>query len=335
MIELEQSSSVRAETRVMSPYSSPVNRRELLRSSSLNLGSRAYSDEEVVVLEDSAVRYELDLNLRLEQVAFETLCKAWKLKKSDFTLVVIYEEKMLWDLELVEVPISKLSLSDGYFQTKISVPAGLIDSAKQDRVVVRAYLALNAENKKPKNGAPANKGAIVSDWEVSVTGPDELNWWNIQLLNEEALEYLNRNRKIKIYSKALVFVATEALLEPGDLSDKVQVYLNAEIAAQLQTSRASGAVEAVFNFIGAEVLASILAGLRNELGIMGEGSTVSEESAIYPFVQRVAESLGITEAEVIEIIPSDGEDLSALKSNLQRIVPVTDSIKKMLKGLSN
>lgn len=335
MIELNQPSSVRAETRLISPYSSPVNRRELLRSTFLSLGSRSYFNEEVVVLEDSAVRYELDLNLRLERVAFDALCKAWKLKQSDFTLVVIYEEKMLWDMEMVEVPISKLSLSDGHLQTKLSVPAGLIESAKQDRLVVRAYLALQAENKRPKNGAPANKGAIVSDWEVSVTGPDELNWWNIQLLNEEALEYLNRNRKIKIYSKALVFVVTEALLEPGDLSDKVQVYLNAEVAAQLQTSRASGAVEAVFNFIGAEVLASILAGLRNELGIMGPGSAVTEESAIYPFVQRVAESLQITEAEVVEIIPSDGEDLSALKSNLQRIIPVTDSIKKMLKGLSN
>lgn len=326
--------SVRSESRVISPYSTPVDRTTLLKQTNAEIYGRVHGDGEFVVVDSISASDYLTLNIKIDSGPLEKLLSGWNLEVSDLSIVVIYEEKMLWDLELLEIPVSKMKEVASAKTLEVVVPQAMLEVAQTDRLIVRVYLVLGRNLNKPVQDSPSNRGAIISSWSLTLGGPEEQQWWDIKLLNDETLEILNRNRRIPVYKKAFVFVETEDLLVPGDLSERVSVYLNEDIAAQLQTSRAQTVVDAVFNFVGSEVIASILAGLRHELAQMSDSIELDEEAAIMPFLNKVGETLEIEVDEVIALVRRDGEDLTALKSNLQRIVPLTDSIKKMLKGLT-
>lgn len=328
-------SSIRSETRIISPYAAPIDRTALLKLSTGEIAGRTYSDGEFIVLDKGQGSNELKLNITVEGSLLRELMNSWKLQLDDLCLVVIYEEKMLWDLEMIRIPVSRMEDTEFGKKLEVEVPQRTLDVAAAERLVIRVYLALDKPILRPVPESPSERGAIISSWSLTLGGPEEQQWWEIKLLNDVTLEELNRNRRIQVYKKALVFVETEDLLMPGDLSDRVSVYLNEDVAAQLQTSRAQVVVDAVFNFVGSEVIASILAGLRHELAQLGDPFELDENAAITPFLDKVGATLAIEKEEVISLIRRDGEDLTALKSNLQRIVPLTDSVKKMLKGLTS
>ncbi len=328
-------SSTRSETRLISPYSAPIDRNALLKLSTAEIGDRTYSDGDFIVVDKIEGSSGLQLKIVVDGALLEKLIESWQLQEDDLALVVIYEEKLLWDLDLMELPISSMERVGPGRRLEVDVPRHVLAVSQEDRLVIRVYLALSKSIARPVQDSPSDRGAIVSSWAITLGGPEEQQWWTINLLNDETLERLNANRKIKVYKKAFVFVETEELLMPGDLSERVSVYLNEDVAAQLQTSRVTAVVDAVFYFVGSEVIASILAGMRSELAQMGEPFDLPEDAAILPFVEKVADTLQIDKEEVISLIRRDGEDLTALKSNLQRIVPLADSVKKMLKGLNS
>lgn len=328
-------SPVRSETRVFSPYSSPVDRHALMARTVLASGDRTFSDGAFVVLEGKQNTDSVELRVVLDDEALRQLIDAWRLTETDLQIVLIYEEKLLWDLELLVFPLSSLTVSEHGRELRVPIGPEIIAIAKAEKVTVRAYLALSRQIIRPVADAPSDRGAIVSAWSATLGAPEEQQWWEIKLLNDESLEFLNANRRIPVYRKALVFVETADLLESGQLSDGVTVYLNEGIAAQLQSSRTQTVVDAVSTFVASEVLSAILAGLRFELAQSDRSSPVPNDAAIMPFIKKIAGSLDLDVDQVLDLVRRDGEDLTALKSNLQRIVPLTDSVRKMLKGMSS